>query len=126
MRVFRNFALPWVIATCFISTPSLATESNASIDLKKIAEETSELNEKKLLVEQNYQTEAKACWKNFAVNDCLAKARRNKYQQLAPLEPLEIALNAKRRAIKEADRLERLIDKSKSEMQPLSSPKAEP
>ena len=116
----------WVVVSVLISTQALATESGAAIELKKIADETIELNDKKFQVLQNYQAEAKACWKNFAVNDCLAKARRSKYQQLAPLEQLEIELNAKRRELKEADRLERLNEKSKTEIPPLSNPKAAP
>jgi hypothetical protein len=56
----------------------------------------------------------------------LAKARRDKYQRLAPIEQLEIILNAKRRELKEADRIQRLNEKSKSEVVPLNSTKASP
>lgn len=106
----------WMLALFFVSHPVLATESGAALALKKIAEETSVITDQKNQVLQTYQQEAKACWQHFAVNDCLAKARRDKYQRLSPIEQLEIALNAKRRELKEADRLQRLNDKANSEI----------
>ena len=67
--------------------------------------------EKKQILDQ-FQTASKACWKKFAVNDCLAQARRQKYQDLGPLEQREIQLNARQRQLKEIERLERLSDKA--------------
>lgn len=96
----------------FASVQVFASEKSAPLILNKIAEETAALNESKNLVLQAYQLEVKSCWQLFAVNDCLAKAKREKYISLAPIEKREIELNAKRREIKEADRLLRLNDKS--------------
>jgi hypothetical protein len=42
----------------------------------------------------------------------LAKARQIKYQNLAPLNQREIALNTRQRALKEAERQQRLSDKA--------------
>ena len=61
-----------------------------------------------------FQSTSKACWQKFAVNDCLALARRQKYQALAPLDQREIQLNAKERELKELDRQQRLSDKASS------------
>jgi hypothetical protein len=126
MSLLFKSALGWVLVSVLFSAQSLATEPGATIELKKISDETSELNDKKFQVLQNYQAEAKACWKNFAVNDCLAKARRSKYQQLVPLEQLEVELNTRRRELKEVDRLERLNEKSKAEIAPRPNTKAAP
>ena len=69
--------------------------------------------EKKQVLDQ-FQTTSKSCWQKFAVNDCLALARRQKYQALAPLDQREIQLNAKEREMKELDRQQRLSDKASS------------
>jgi hypothetical protein len=102
----------------FASVQVFASEKSAPLILNKIAEETAALNESKNLVLQAYQLEVKSCWQLFAVNDCLAKAKREKYISLAPIEKREIELNAKRREIKEADRLLRLNDKSSNLQNP--------
>ena len=46
------------------------------------------------------------------MNDCLAKARSVRYQSLAPIQELEQKLRREERAIKEAERLQRLSEKS--------------
>jgi hypothetical protein len=102
----------------FASVQVFASEKSAPLILNKIAEETAALNESKNLVLQAYQLEVKSCWQLFAVNDCLAKAKRQKYLSLAPLEKREIELSAKRREIKEADRILRLSDKSSNLQSP--------
>ena len=77
------------------------------------AQRTLIAQEKKQVLYQ-FQTTSKACWQKFAVNDCLALARRQKYQALAPLDQREIQLNAKERELKELDRQQRLTDKASS------------
>ena len=126
MNLLSKSDAAWAIASVFAIAQALASEPNAAIELNEIALETSALNDQKSQVLQIYQSDAKACWQKFAVNDCLAKARRDKYQRLAPIEQLEIILNAKRRELKEADRIQRLNEKSKSEVVPLNSTKASP
>ena len=108
------------------SVPTFAADVAQVMSLKKIAEETAALNSKKEIIFQTYQAESKSCWQLFAVNDCLAKAKRQKYQALAPLEQLESALNAKRRELKEADRMQRLMDKSQSPLNASDAIKVSP
>lgn len=69
------------------------------------------VQDKKIIFDQ-FQTASKLCWQKFAVNDCLANARREKYQQLAPLDAREIELNARQRELKEFERQQRLSDKA--------------
>ena len=117
----KLFSKPLAILTglaMFASVQAIASDKSEPLMLNKITEETAALNESKNLVLQAYQLEVKSCWQLFAVNDCLAKAKREKYLRLAPLEKLEIALNAKRREIKEADRMFRLNDKSSKLLSP--------
>lgn len=102
----------------FASVQATASDKSAPLILNQIAEETTALNDSKNLVLQAYQLEVKSCWQLFAVNDCLAKAKRQKYLSLAPIEKREIELSAKRREIKEADRRLRLNDKSSNLQSP--------
>jgi len=115
-----------LLALLIVSGQASGAESSFALELKKIADETNDLNVQKSQVLQTFQVETKACWQNFAVNDCLAKVRREKYQRLAPLEQQEIALNAKRRTLKEADRQQRLNDKSNAESAPINATKVSP
>ena len=117
----KLFSKPWTILTglaMFASVQAIASDKSAPLILNKIAEETAALNESKNIVLQAYQLEVKSCWQLFAVNDCLAKAKREKYLSLAPIEKREIELSAKRREIKEADRILRLSDKSSNLQSP--------
>ena len=113
----------FVLLAC---VPAIAADSANVMSLKKIAEETAGLNSKKEIIFQKYQTDAKSCWQLFAVNDCLAQAKRQKYQALAPLEQLESDLNAKRRELKEADRMQRLMDKSQAPLNASEAIKVSP
>jgi colicin import membrane protein len=108
------------------SVPAFAADVAQVMSLKKIAEETAALNSQKEIIFQTYQADSKSCWQLFAVNDCLAKAKRQKYQALAPLEQLESALNAKRRELKEADRMQRLMNKSQSPLNASDAIKVSP
>jgi hypothetical protein len=83
-----------------------STESNF-IEAQRLA-----LNEEKNKIADQFQAVSKACWQKFAVNDCLFKARQQKYQSLNPLDQLEIALNHRQRTLKELERRQRLSDKA--------------
>jgi hypothetical protein len=67
--------------------------------------------EKKRIIDE-FENASKACWRKFAVNDCLANVRRQKYQNLSPLEQQEIQLNARQRELKQLERQQRLSDKT--------------
>lgn len=73
--------------------------------------------EKKRIIDE-FENASKACWKQFAVNDCLANVRRQKYQNLAPLEQQEIQLNGRQRELKQLERQQRLSDKTSSKGAP--------
>jgi hypothetical protein len=98
---------------CFLSmaqteTSNLSHQAEANfIESQRVL-----LAEEKKKVFDQFQENAKACWHKFAVNDCLSKARQQKYQSLNPLDQREIALNSRQRALKEIERRQRLSDKS--------------
>ena len=98
--------------TMLMSLPVLS-QSNVvpSASADQLSEQQLMLEQEKQKVMAQFQVASKACWKKFAVNDCLAEARRQKYQSLAPLEKQTLQLNEQQRELKEAERLQRLSDK---------------
>ena len=90
------------------------TGNVAAMELTNMQAQRAVVEQEKKQVLDQFQTTSKACWQKFAVNDCLALARRQKYQALAPLDQREIQLNAKERELKELDRQQRLSDKASS------------
>ena len=77
-----------------------------------IAQQRIALAEEKKVILDYFHDTSKACWKQFAVNDCLFKAKQQKYQALSPLDQREIALNARQRVLKELERQQRISDKT--------------
>ena len=81
-------------------------------ETEAIAEQRIALAEEKKVILEQFQTASKACWKQFAVNDCLFKAKQQKYQALSPLDQREMALNARQRVLKELERQQRISGKT--------------
>ena len=81
-------------------------------ETKAIAQQRIALAEEKKVILEHFHEASKACWKQFAVNDCLFKAKQLKYQTLSPLDQREIALNARQRVLKELERQQRISDKT--------------
>ena len=110
---FKPFLFGLVGWSCLFSltqaeTPNLPTQSEANL----IEAQRMVLAGEKKKVFDQFQEDSKACWQKFAVNDCLAKARQQKYQSLSPLDQREINLNTRQRALKESERRMRLSDKA--------------
>ena len=81
-------------------------------ETKAIAQQRIALAEEKKVILNHFHEASKACWKQFAVNDCLFKAKQQKYQALSPLDQRDIALNARQRVLKELERQQRISDKT--------------
>ena len=81
-------------------------------EIEAIAEQRIALAEEKKVTLNHFQVASKACWKQFAVNDCLFKAKQQKYQALSPLDQREITLNARQRVLKESERQQRISGKT--------------
>jgi len=97
--------------TCTIAMSQ--TENSIQLpDTEAIAQQRIALAEEKKVILNHFHEASKACWKQFAVNDCLFKAKQQKYQTLSPLDQREIALNARQRVLKELERQQRISDKT--------------
>ena len=81
-------------------------------ETEAIAQQRIALAEEKKVILDHFHEASKTCWKQFAVNDCLFKAKQQKYQTLSPLDQREIALNARQRVLKELERQQRISDKT--------------
>jgi hypothetical protein len=93
--------------------PSFAQmQTSASDELTNLQLQRQAIEQDKKFILDHFQNASKECWQKFLVNDCLASARREKYQQLAPLDLREIQLNARHRELKEFERQQRLSDKA--------------
>ena len=54
-------------------------------ETEAIAQQRIALAEEKKVILDHFHEASKACWKQFAVNDCLFKAKQQKYQTLSCL-----------------------------------------
>jgi len=115
MSISKKSISCWM-AACFLLTSGCAYSQSQAADSSAetvlISHQLAEIGSEKKQVLVVFDQSSKACWKIFAVNDCLAKARQLKYQQLAPLDQREYELNAQQRALKELDRRKRLAEKA--------------
>ena len=103
----------YLIGSVFFSwSAAISAGLETTRELNVLSDELISIERQKKEVAEKFQFNSTACWKEFAVNDCLIKAKRLKYQMLAPLDQREIGLNAKRRELKEFLRLQRLTDKA--------------
>ncbi len=101
-----------IVLTCAPLLWHATTHATSLETLTTIEAQRQLLAQDKKIIFDQFQTASKLCWQKFAVNDCLAKVRREKYQQLAPLDAREIELNARQRELKEFERQQRLSDKT--------------
>jgi len=96
--------------------------ANQLSELEAISLQRLVLAQEKKAVLDHFHDASKACWKQFAVNDCLFKARQQKYQGLSPLDQREIALNERQRFLKESQRQQRLNGKAVESPQDKAQP----
>jgi hypothetical protein len=97
--------------TCTIAMAQTENSMQLS-ETEAIAQQRIALVEEKKVILDHFHEASKGCWKQFAVNDCLFKAKQQKYQALSPLDQREIALNARQRVLKELERQQRISDKT--------------
>jgi hypothetical protein len=97
--------------TCTIAMAQTENSMQLS-ETEAIAQQRIALVEEKKVILDHFHEASKGCWKQFAVNDCLFKAKQQKYQALLPLDQREIALNVRQRVLKEAERQQRISGKT--------------
>jgi len=108
-----NKAVLFLFLACTCALAMAQSDDSMQLpEIEAIAEQRTALAEEKKVILDHFQAASKACWKQFAVNDCLFKAKQQKYQALSPLDQREIALTARQRVLKESERQQRISGKT--------------
>ena len=79
--------------------------------------ERARISAERVSLEAVFLTEDVACYKKFAVNNCLGKVNSRRREALADLRRQEISLNDEERRLKGAEQLRRTEEKSSPERQ---------
>lgn len=81
------------------------------------ATERARISAERASLEAGFLTEDVACYKKFAVNNCLGKVNSRRREALADLRRQEISLNDEERRLKGAEQLRRTEEKSSPQRQ---------
>jgi colicin import membrane protein len=82
-----------------INTPAMAQNEASNADTK-LALELAELKQEKLSVESKFKTLEAACYKKFAVSNCLQEVKTEKLLVLGDIKRRELAINDAKRQLK--------------------------
>ncbi len=82
-----------------INTPATAQNDAQNAD-SKLALELAELKQEKLSVESKFKTLEAACYKKFAVSNCLQEVKTEKLRALGDIKRRELAINDAKRQLK--------------------------
>lgn len=108
--------------------PTVQSAASAPVTALSLAEERQQIARRKAEIEARYDSEKKACWQRFAVNDCLRRARLERRAAITPLQEREWVVLQVERDAREQVRRTRLEGKQTaagvSASPPLSSPAA--
>lgn len=78
-----------------------------------VQSERDQIAQEKAAAEQRYHEAEFACWKRFAVNDCLRRSRRQRRSEINAARKTELAVNAAERDYKTRERLQEIAGKQK-------------
>ena len=116
----KNFAIAFYITTLGVLA-SAQTGTPSSPPSPQIAGSTeaerARISADRARLEAEFLTEDVACYKKFAVNNCLGKVNTRRREALADLRRQEISLNDEERKIKGAEQLRQTEEKSSPEKQ---------
>ena len=82
--------------------------------LAQLQAQRQQLQAQRTAIEQANDGLQRDCWQRFAVNACLREVRRQRHAALDPLRQQELELNAQERALRTAQRNERLGSKQEA------------
>lgn len=82
-----------------INTPAMAQNDTSNAD-SKLTLELTELKQEKLSVESKFKTLEAACYKKFAVSNCLQEVKTEKLRALGDIKRRELVINDAKRQLK--------------------------
>lgn len=97
MRII--FFAIFIIVNNLINTLAIAQNEELSID-SKLNLELAEIKQKRLSIETKFKTVEAACYKKFAVSDCLQDVKSEKMLALGDIRRRELAINDQKRQLK--------------------------
>jgi colicin import membrane protein len=113
----KKFTIAGVLMTLTLLASAQTAALLPSAEPGNIETERARISAERGKLEAGFLTEDVACYKKFAVNNCLAKVNARRREALADLRRQEISLNDEERRIKGAEQLRRTEEKSLSEKQ---------
>ncbi|SFC40618.1 hypothetical protein SAMN05216344_11669 [Polaromonas sp. OV174] len=102
-----------VMLASFASAQTTSAEDASA----RIATERARIGADRSRLEAGFLAEDVACYKKFLVNRCLGEVNARRRAAMADLRRQEIALNDEERALKGADQLQKIEEKSSPEKQ---------
>lgn len=100
-----------IVAACLIVLPL----AGIAADEVNVAGERARIATERAAIEGEFKTSEKACYKTFAVNDCLNDARSRRRDALGHLRRQELAINDAERKRRAAERVREIEAKSSPE-----------
>lgn len=98
------------------STPSAAAAGSATMSDAQfqawLRAERARVAQERASADQRYQAAELACWRRFAVNDCLDQAKRERRQTLDALRRQDLDMNTAERQRNAAERLREIEQKA--------------
>ena len=88
-----------LIALQAINTPAMAKNDASNVD-SKLSLELAELKQERLSIESKFKTLEAACYKKFAVSNCLQEVKTEKLSALGDIKRRELAINDAKRQLK--------------------------
>jgi len=82
-----------------INTPAIAQNDASNAD-SRLTSELAELKQEKLSIESKFKTLEAACYKKFAVSNCLQDVKTEKLRALGDIKRRELAINDAKRQLK--------------------------
>ena len=92
------FAIIFVVLQA-INTPAMAQNDASNAD-SRLTSELAELKQEKLSIESKFKTLEAACYKKFAVSNCLQDVKIEKLRVLSDIKRRELAINDAKRQLK--------------------------
>jgi colicin import membrane protein len=109
-----------VLSTLLVlpAAPVLAQPSDGMLAGLNVEAERARIDTERKQVEAKFKVEEAACYKKFAVNDCINEHRAVRRTALADLRRQEISLNDAERKRKGAEQIQRMEEKQKTPAPP--------
>ena len=87
------------VALQAVNTPAMAQNDASNAD-SRLTSELAELKQEKLSIESKFKTLEAACYKKFAVSNCLQDVKTEKLRALGDIKRRELAINDAKRQLK--------------------------